>query len=214
MRFSNIKIFLKSLLVQVLLNKENMQQEGYRILSDNKFNNYINTNPYFATIMLGFLTRVNDIRRIELFASITAFIGDDLFWANLKPVVCMISLIILFFRLDYSFLLIPFIFYFLLTNFLRYYGYNYALKNIENIPNFYSEYIYKGFRMHISRVKFIFYGVLSVLILFLTLKLLNFDSNYVIILCLIIIVNFLVRKFDYYFLILIFIMGLLWSIVI
>ncbi len=213
MHFSNIKIFLKSLLVQVLLNKENMQQDGYRILSDNKFNSYINTNPYFATIMLGFLNRVNDIRRVDLFASITAFIGDDLFWGNLKPVVCMISLVILFFRLDYSFLLIPFIFYFFLTNFLRYYGYKYALKNVDNISNFYSEYIYKGFRIHIGRVKFIFYGIVFILILFLILTLLNFNLNYVIIICLIVIINFFARKFNYYFLVLIFIIGLVWSIV-
>jgi mannose/fructose/N-acetylgalactosamine-specific phosphotransferase system component IID len=103
------KLFLKSLFVQVLLNEEEMQMPGYKLLTNGKFNHHINSNPYLATIVSGFISKVDDLKRVEIFASISAFIGDDLFWNNLKPITLMVSLLVYIFRIDYHFLLIPFV---------------------------------------------------------------------------------------------------------
>ncbi|MEO0289196.1 MAG: hypothetical protein ABIN00_06130 [candidate division WOR-3 bacterium] len=197
---NKFKLVLKSLFVQVLLNEDDMQMAGYKILTNGKFNHHINSNPYFATIVSGFISKVNDLKKIEIFASISAFIGDDLFWNNLKPITLMVSLFVYIFKMDYYFLLIPFLLYFFSTNTLRFNGYEYGSKNSENLSNFYSSFFFKNFRFFISKVKYLLFGFFTIFLLFLNLKILNSIDIYVIILLLCVWVNIVFKEFAYIFL--------------
>lgn len=197
----NFKQFLKSLAVQVLLNEQDMQLQGYNILTNKKFKHNINTNPYFSSVMSGFISKVKDIRRVEIFASITAFVGDDLFWNNLKPIVLISSLLVYIFKLNFYFLLIPFLTYFLSTNLLRLFGYEYGRKNVDNMNNFYSSFFFKRFRFFLPKIRYLLYGFFVILLLYVNLKILNSIYFYGIILLLIIWVNFVYKEFAYIFLI-------------
>lgn len=197
------KLLLKSIFVQVLLNEEEMQMPGYKILTDGKFNHHINSNPYFSTIVAGFISKVDDLKKVEIFASISAFIGDDLFWNNLKPITLMVSLIIYILKIDHHFLVIPFLLYFLTTNTLRYIGFEYGAKNSEQLSNFYSSFFFKNFRFFISKVKYLFFGFFTIFLFFLNLKILNSINIYVIILLSCLWVNILFKEFAYIFLFLI-----------
>lgn len=197
----NFKQFLKSLAVQVLLNEQDMQLKGYNILTNGKFNHNINTNPYFSTIMSGFISKVNDLKKVEIFASITAFVGDDLFWSNLKPIVLLSSLLIYIFKLNSYLLLIPFLTYFLTTNLLRLFGYEYGRKNSENMANFYSSFFFKRFRFFLPKIKYFFYGFFFAILLYFNLKILNSFFIYGIILISIIWVNLVYKEFAYIFLV-------------
>ncbi len=202
----NFKLFLKSLSVQILLNEQDMQLKGYNILTNNKFNQNINTNPYFSTIMAGFISKVNDLKKVEIFASITAFVGDDLFWSNLKPIVLIFSLLVYILKLNFYLLLIPFSIYFLSTNSLRFFGYDYGRKNSENMSNFYSSFFFKRFRFFLPKIRYFLYGFLVILFLYFNLKILNSIYIYVIILFLVVWVNLIFGEFAYIFL---FILGFL-----
>ncbi|MEO0233612.1 MAG: hypothetical protein ABIN39_05420 [candidate division WOR-3 bacterium] len=203
---NKIKLVLKSLFVQVLLNEDEMQLSGYKILTNGKFNHHINSNPYFATIVSGFISKVDDLKKIEIFASISAFIGDDLFWNNLKPITLMVSLFVYIFKIETYFLLIPFLIYFFSTNTLRFIGYEYGAKNSETLGNFYSSFFFKNFRFFLSKVKYLLFGFFTIFLLYLNLKILNLVNLYVIIFLLCIWVNILFKEFAYIFL---FILGVL-----
>ncbi|MDD3804496.1 MAG: hypothetical protein PHW02_08970, partial [bacterium] len=107
--------FLKSLFLQALFAKDDMQRQGFKDLTSGEYDDHINTNPFFATVIAG-IVRDNPKKThvIKFIAPISAMLGDDLFWNLLKPVTLYSSLI-LFLLFRNWVLVVPIIIYNALT---------------------------------------------------------------------------------------------------
>ncbi|MGE3063353.1 MAG: hypothetical protein AB7T10_06930 [bacterium] len=186
--------FLKSLFLQTIFSKDDMQRYGFRNLTSGEFDDHINTNPFFAGVIAGIIKDNPQKNRIVKFiAPISAMLGDDLFWNLLKPVTLYASLIIFLIFRNWT-LAIPIILYNLVTFMLRFKGFEYGQKKRNSIKNLYSEWYFKKTQKPLHKAKVFLFGVVSVFIALMLINYLQKHILYAIILSLILTMTLLLKS--------------------
>ena len=136
----NIKLFFKSLFIQVLINKEEMQKWGYSFLTNGRINTFINSNPYFA-VLIGTLSE-KEPKNTGIYSSMIAMYGDNFIWNYLKPVILLTALIFIIMKIYIA--IIPlFMLYFVIVTLIRLFGHNYGNKIIKGKKMLFDESIWK-----------------------------------------------------------------------
>ncbi|HAV91723.1 TPA: hypothetical protein DCW38_00875 [candidate division WOR-3 bacterium] len=169
-------LFLKSLMLQSLFSKDDMQRHGFKCLTNGSFDEHINTNPFFATVIAGIIkNNPQSAQKVRFIAPISAMLGDDLFWNLLKPVTLYSSLI-LFLLFKNWLIIIPLIFYNIIIFLLRYKGFDYGASKADRIKLLYCEWYFKKVQKPLHRAKVFLFGILSV---FLVLMLINYLQKHI-----------------------------------
>jgi len=186
--------FLKSLLLQTLFSKDDMQRFGFKSLTSGKYDDHINTNPFFAGVIAGIIgENPKGPSLVRLIAPISAMLGDDLFWNLLKPVALYSSLALFLLFRDWS-LLIPLILYNVVTFILRFNGFEYGKRKSSSIKDLYSEWYFKKVQKPLHKAKVFLFGILSVFIALMLIKYLQKHILYAIILSLILSMTLLLKS--------------------
>ncbi len=136
----NVRLFIKSLFIQVLINKEEMQKWGYKFLTNGKINTFINSNPYFA-VLVGTLSEENP-KNTGIYSSMIAMYGDNFICNYLKPVILLTALLFIIMKVYIA--VIPlFMLYFVIITLIRLLSYNYAKMIIKDKKMLFNESIWK-----------------------------------------------------------------------
>lgn len=181
-----IRIFIESLFIQTLMNRDDMQRYGYRMLTKGEFDEHINSNPHFSSIIAGILHKNPSAGlKIRFVASISAMLGDDLFWNLLKPITVLFAIILLLFTRNILIIFIPLIIYNLIVFAIKYFGFDYGIRMSEDIRNLYKEWYFKKMPNILGRAKYFIIGIMTILLSFILIKYLQKHILYAIIICLI-----------------------------
>jgi len=187
-------LLLKSVLLQALFAKDDMQRSGFRSMTKGAFDEYINTNPFFITVLAGIIkSNPRFIQKVRFIGPISAMLGDDLFWNLLKPVTLYSSLI-LFLLFRNWILIIPLIMYNIVTFLLRYKGYDYGISKAGQIKNLYNEWYFKKVQKSLHKAKVFLFGILSVFLAFLLIHYLQKHILYAIIISLILTLTLILKS--------------------
>ncbi len=194
---ANLKRILLSMFIQAVITREYMQGFIYNMLNGDL--SYVNTNPYFTTMMLG----VFDISpgKKDVYASFIATFGDNFIWNHLRPIVLITALLLMLNGL-YSYLPIPLLIYIVIVNTIRIYGYKYSVVKLNAGEIFFTEFYWQGMLRLMRLIKFILLGSLFAYVLYLFLFYLKINIYYVIISILIILL-YIVKRWNVEFFVII-----------
>lgn len=111
-----IKLFLRSLWIQGLINYPRMQGNGYRYMSNKKSARpFFNTHPWFAAAFAEMVRNEvakgrneNEIRLVWM--GTFGALGDGLFWSFLRPLAIVLSMVVLVLDVRY-FWVLPVVFW-------------------------------------------------------------------------------------------------------
>lgn len=156
-----------------------MQGNGYNLLTNGQISGYINSNPYLAPLIYGFLRIGSDSRTKNLIASASAVMGDNLIWNNFKPVVLLLAGLLLI-TAGPLYVIIPLIVYITGVSVLRFTGYSYGSSK-ENPDELFEERIWIKTINALRTVKFILTGIIYLYIILQLALYLNTAPLYVII---------------------------------
>ncbi len=136
----SIKLFIRSLFIQVLINKEHMQKWGYNYLTNGRIDTFINSNPYFA-VLVATLSEKNP-KNTGIYSSMIAMYGDNFIWNYLKPIILLSALI--FIIMEIYIAIIPLIIlYFVIITLIRLLGHSYGNKINNQNKMLFNEAIWK-----------------------------------------------------------------------
>jgi len=187
-------MFFKSFFIQTLLNKESMQSEGYSFLTDGQFKNFINSNPYFCTIIAGLSSNFKrEDERMSYIASISAMVGDNLFWNNLRPVVLLAALFAVLLNAWYV-LPILFVIYNALTFYLRFFGFSYGVKKSTSLNLLYKERLFTLSLKLLQNLKHLISGAVCAYFILNIYKYLQNSLLHVIITCFLLILIIAMKR--------------------
>ncbi|MCK4524425.1 hypothetical protein KAU15_05820, partial [candidate division WOR-3 bacterium] len=145
----NVKLFIKALFIQVLINKEEMQKWGYSFLTNGRINTFINSNPYFA-VLIGTLSE-KEPKNTGIYSSMIAMYGDNFIWNHLKPIILLTALIFIIMKVYVA--IIPlFMLYFIIITLIRLLSYNYGNRIIKEEKMLFNENIW---RISLNIMKFL-----------------------------------------------------------
>lgn len=179
----HVKSFIKSLFIQVMFSKRNMQGFGYGLFTG-QWDMHINTNPYFASVLAGMMKRGADS---SVMAPVIAMFADNFIWNHLKPIVLMGGLIMLFARCYWG-LFILLCIYIAVTTWIRLAGYAYGVKKASTGSMLFNEW-YFHLNLKIMRIiKYILMGAAFACIIALLLTYLKINPYYAILSILIILI--------------------------
>lgn len=185
---------IRALFVQALLNKKNMQSEGYAFLTSGKVRGFINSNPYFCNIVAGFLSYIEkDDPRAGYIASVSAMVGDNIFWNGLRPAVLLAGAVSAAFG-AYFLLPILFIIYNAPVALLRLKGYSYGKGKKGSMKTLFAEPVFTKTPMPLIRFKTMLAGGLSVYLLFNIYKYLQNSVYHAIITCFLLILLMAMKR--------------------
>jgi len=177
--YHKLILFLKSHFIQTVMTRKQMQGNGYNLLTNGQISGYINSNPYLAPLIYGFLRIGSDSRTKNLIASASAVMGDNLIWNNFKPVVLLLAGLLLI-TAGPLYVIIPLIVYITGVSVLRFTGYSYGSSK-ENPDELFEERIWIKTINALRTVKFILTGIIYLYIILQLALYLNTAPLYVII---------------------------------
>lgn len=190
--YHKLILFLKSHFIQTVMTRKHMQGNGYNLLTNGQISGYINSNPYLAPLIYGFLRIGSDIKPKNHIASASAVMGDNLIWNNFKPVILLLAGILLL-TAGPIYVIIPLIVYITGVSVLRFTGYSYGSSK-ERPDQLFEERIWIKAINALRTVKFILMGIIYLYIILQLALYLNTAPLYVIITILITGVYILLKR--------------------
>lgn len=187
---SDIGIYIKSLFIQVMFTRKQMQGYAYGLFTD-KWDMYLNTNPYFASVMAGMMDQDTDK---QSFAPIIAMFGDNFIWNHLKPVILLISLIMIFNSM-YIPLIVMLVIYVAIVSLIRVSGYAYGREKAISGSIMFKEWYFKISLKLMRLMKYILLGAVYGYIILIMLTYLKINPYYAI-LSLLIVLILLYRRYN------------------
>lgn len=161
--YHKLILFIKSHFIQTVMTRKHMQGNGYNSLTNGDISGYINSNPYLAPLIYGFLRIRTDSRTTNLIASASAVMGDNLIWNNFKPVILMLAGVLLL-TAGPIYVIIPLIIYIAGVSVLRFTGYSYGSSK-KRADQLFEERIWvKGINI-LRTMKFILMGIIYLYII-------------------------------------------------
>ncbi|MFO8062659.1 MAG: hypothetical protein R6U31_07010 [bacterium] len=177
--YNKVILFIKSHFIQTVMTRKHMQGNGYDLLTGGHISGYINSNPYLAPIIYGFLRIGSDSRTKNLIASASAVMGDNLIWNNFKPIVLLLAGVLLL-TAGPLYVIIPLIIYIAGVSVLRFTGYSYGSSK-ERPDELFEEQAWVKSIVLLRTIKFILMGIIYLYVILQLALYLNTAPLYVII---------------------------------